>query len=68
MTARKFLKLFFGAQTVITDDKFIMIMTRALGTFSLVVQPALMALNAPPTAIFLYKDINITLKLVGKHQ
>ena len=64
MIAKNFLKLFLGAQTVMTDYEFVMIMTRVLGTFSLVVQTALMALNAPPTTIFLYEDINTTLKLL----
>ena len=57
-----------GAPTVMTDDEFVMIMTRTLGTFSIVVQMALMTLNSPPTTIFLYEDINITLKLVGGNQ
>ena len=50
-----------------TDDEFVMIMIGALGTFSLVFQTALMALNAPPTTIFLYEDINTTLKSVGEN-
>ena len=61
MKTGKVLKLFLGAQTVMTDDELVMIMTRALGTFSLVVQMVLIALNAPPTTIFLYEYINITL-------
>ena len=68
MKARNFLKPFLGAHTVMADDEFVMIMTRVLGTFSLVVQTALMALNAPPTTIFLYEDISTTLKLVEKRR
>ena len=68
MKVEKFLKLFLSTQTIMTDDEFVMIMTGALETFSLVVQTVLMALNAPPTTIFLYEDINITLKLVGENQ
>ena len=68
MKVENFLKLFLGIQTVMTDDEFVMIMTRALETFSLVVQTALMVLNALPTTIFLYEDINTTLKSVGSNQ
>ena len=44
------------------------VVTRGLGTFSGWFQTALFALNALPTALFLWEDINTTLKSVGGNQ
>ena len=60
MKARNFLKLFLGAQTVMTDDEFVMIMTTCRPVFFWVVQIALFALNVLPIAFFLYECLNTT--------
>ena len=65
MKAENFLKLFFSAQTVMTDDKFVMIMTTCRPTFFWVVQTALFALNPLLIALFLYEGLNTTKNRAG---
>ena len=65
MIAKNFLKLFLGAQTVITNDDFVMIMMTCRPAFFWVLQTALFALNALPTALFLYEGLNTTKNRAG---
>ena len=46
-----------------TDDDLSSPMTNVQRSFYLVVQTALIVLNAPPTTIFLYENINTSQKL-----
>ena len=48
-----------------TDDKFIMIMMMCRPAFFQVVQTAVFALNALPTALFLYEGLNTTKNIAG---
>ena len=65
MKAENFLKLFLGTQTIMINDEFIMIMTTCRPAFFWVVQTALFALNALPTALFLYEGLNTTKNRAG---
>ena len=65
MKAENFLKLFLGAQTVMTDDEFVMIMMTCRLAFFWALQMALFALNALPTALFLYEGLNTTKNRAG---
>ena len=66
MTVQNFLKLFLGAQNIMTNDDLSSAMTCVQRTFNLVVQTAQIILNVPLTALFLYENINTTLKSLGK--
>ena len=65
MKAENFLKLFLGTQTIMTDKEFVMIMTTCRPAFFWVLQTTLFALNALPTALFLYEGLNTTKNRAG---